>query len=195
MSERAAKNSILAAWSQNSGAKAGAIGLALFSALGVACAGGEQPFHPLAGDEPPIRVRNGSMYLELLDNTFEFEENGNKKNWKIKGDPPRGRPEYTLVVIASDPNACASQLVTTPRVEFVYDSGQTIELMAAGRKTLIKSRDDIDHVPNARHILEYKSPNESETAKGYISKIKIGNSGTDHCTFSPDPSLRVYLLE
>jgi hypothetical protein len=51
-------------------------------------------------DEAPIRVRNGSVELELLSSNQEWEQVGGSPNWKIPGTR-KFKDEYTVWLIVS----------------------------------------------------------------------------------------------
>jgi hypothetical protein len=138
----------------------------------------------MSEDEPPIRVRGGSIHIDLLGGGFEFEEDSqrDKKNWKIKRDPPRGRAEYTVAVYST---VCVKPAFLTSKLEFVYSGGQVVEFFITGNKTRIKAAKDLAQPQDDR--LEYG-------ASGYITAITAG--GQSVCSFKDsDPSLRVYLLD
>lgn len=173
--------------SRRSTASAARAALVLACAVTVfGCDGGTGTMS-MSEDEPPIRVRGGSIVIDLLGGG-EFEEHGprDKKNWKIVGDPPRERSNYTVAIVSSA-ETCPSRIVTdVPKVTVTYSDGQWVQFAAAGNGTKITTMNAIDHeVPAERRRLRYG-------AEGYIQNIDVGSP----CTFSAaDPNLRVYLLD
>src|SRR5215207_8510890 len=42
-----------------------------------------------SGDEPPIRIKGGSIHCEILSDSVHWEDDGNPQNWKLSGDRVR----------------------------------------------------------------------------------------------------------
>src|SRR5687768_8194470 len=171
-------------------ATAAAVGWGVLVGLTVMFAACSGTSGTMTEDEPPIRVRGGSIQIDLLGGGFEFEEDSpkDKKNWKIRRDPPRGRDTYTVAIIRqTDDDKCRSQVFSTPRLQFVYSASDQVVTFTAGNSTRVKSDQPLTQPRNYR--LEY-------TVGGYIRAIKKGTAGEDVCTLDKaDTSLRVYLLD
>ena len=140
-----------------------------------------------SGDEAPIRVKNGSIELHLLSAAAEWNEDGDRKNWKVKGDPQRNGNDYEVIAAPTNSASCTTGLSATGNpVTFTDNEGGTIEIRATGRKTKIKSRDDLTK-STAQMIAQ-------ATATRFIREIRVGN--TVLCTFSAkDTALRVVLID
>lgn len=154
---------------------------------------------PLSGDEAPIRVKNGSLEIQLLDPVRIFEEDpdedddgdmpvpGDGKHWRISGMPKRGKPEYTLLVVPGNLMQCGGKLLARGKsVEFVHSAaGQSVKFRATNMYTRIKSKKELQNVPADRR-LNYQ-------VGGHISSILIDNK--KFCSLGEDSELLVYLLD
>lgn len=169
-----------------------AVGLGLLLGLGVAFVGYLLLQDTRAGDEPPIRVRNGTIELHLLHGTLSFKEDHgstDKKKWRIDTDPERSGPAYLVVVVPSNPADCKGYVTAGNRVEFEFsEGGQNIALQATGKNTKIISQPNALNNPSDR-LLNYG------TTDGYITKIHV-TGNRDFCTFTAkDPRLEVFILD
>src|SRR4029453_1906746 len=160
----------------------------LFVAAPMACG---QSGRLASGEEPPIRVRNGSVEMQLVHKNGEWEPQsaGDRKNWKVKGEPERGKPEYEVIVVPTDRGNCMGPLVlTADGVKITTKNGgatNSIDIKLTNKKTKIKSG-NVDLASSADVL--------SEAGSAFISKIEVGNSLV--CEFgSPDPGLRVVLMD
>lgn len=67
----------------------------VIAALLTAAVVGTLVFRMMAGgDEPPIRVRGGSIHLDLNGPDARWEQIGSTNEWKIKGDPKRDQRDF-----------------------------------------------------------------------------------------------------
>lgn len=148
---------------------------------------------PLAGDEPPIRVRNGSIELQLLHPTHKFEEadgSTDKKNWRIETEPSRQSNDVTVLVLPSDFNNCKGGFVESGnKVEFVYSTGNRITVQSNGSKKIrVKGQDPLENPSGNRQLLRY------DVAGVYIQSIDVGSKNL--CTFTAaDSNLQVIILD
>ena len=140
-----------------------------------------------SGDEAPIRVKNGSIELHLLSAGAEWDEDGDRKNWKLKGDPERNGNDYEVIAAPTNSASCTNGLSATGNpVTFTDNEGATIEIRSTGRKTKVKSRDDLTKATN-------QLITQASTTR-FIREIKVGNDVL--CTFSAkDTRLRVVLID
>jgi hypothetical protein len=62
------------------------------------------------GEEPPIRVKNGSLELHIVSGHHSWHKRGNDmKNWDITGRPQRGQLQLDLTLAVKPGVTCASQ--------------------------------------------------------------------------------------
>ncbi len=172
------------------GLTAAVLGIAVILGLFGACVS-NQDVGIRTGDEPPIRVRNGSLEIQLVHRTLKFEEDGNsqKKKWKIRTEPLRLRNNYLVIVLPGNPSSCPSGFVTSgDKVDVVYSAdSQEIEFKSTGRKTKITAKEALVNQTGSEEFLRYG-------VSGYITAIRVG--GDDFCTFSgPDGALQVFLID
>src|SRR5688572_27301518 len=103
------------------GVMAAVMGLAIVLGLLSACAR-RSDIGVRTGDEPPIRVKNGSLEIEMLLATKVFEEEPGSaepgKIWQIK-DSHRERNRF-LVVIASSKQNCQGVVASGNKVDIAY---------------------------------------------------------------------------
>jgi hypothetical protein len=182
--------SIRSVWTERPGAAAvvAAVG-GLIAAVAVAC-GVQQRL--LSGDEPPIRVKNGSIELQLLHRSGEWDivSVSDKKNWKVKGEPQRGKELYEVIVAPSNASSCTNGVVvgTGDTVQLTTTDGtvsNSIQIKLTGKKTKIKS--------NAVDLEATGDLLRDSTANAFITKIEVGSLV---CNFgSKDTGLRVVIMD
>ena len=176
-------SSFFRVWADNPYAAAMAVAIVALVVATMACAR-RQEF--LAGDEAPIRVRNGSIELQLLHGSQEWESVNDRKNWKVKNEPQRQRDAYEVTVAPSDASSCTNGVfvATGDTVEITTSAG-SIQLKLTGRKTRVRSS-DVD--------LEGRGSLLRDPAQGsHIRKIVVGDLA---CTFdSKDEKLRVIIMD
>lgn len=136
-----------------------------------------------AGDEPPIRVKGGSIHLELIHNSKSWKEDGNRRKWKLSGGT---RGSNTLAVYLAPKNAahCSVTYASADYVEFVYSDGTTIEIRPINNKTKVTSSGDLTKSDDQN--LMYQKPG------GFIDVIKVG--GQEVCNFSEPGQLHGVLI-
>lgn len=177
------------------------LGVVIVLGLLTACAR-EQTLQPRTGDEPPIRVRNGSLEIELAWQTKEFEEDpstaGTRKVWQIK-QAGRERNRFTVVIVSSD-QSCNGLVRTAAKVDVDYSDGQRIDFQAVGgsgnsRTKVTAHGDPLNKVSNQG--LRHGAPHVPGQPEQFISEIRItGGSQSQTCTFSSrDANLQIFLLD
>ena len=172
----------------------GALVLGGALALLVAWAIGAFDAQPLTGDEPPIRVRNGSIEFELLHPTHKFAEadgSTDKKNWGVDGGLSRRSNDVTVLVIPSTLSNCKGFVESGNKVEFYYTDNKKITVQSNGNKEIrVQNNDDpLDNPTNNRRFLRY------DVGDVYIKRIDIG-SKQRFCEFdAKDLNLQVFVLD
>lgn len=167
------------------------LSMALF--LAVAGCGVSQLDSTLGGDEAPIRVKSGSIDLDLLTavqvwEPFETGDNADKKNWKISGGT-RNRNEYLVVVVPSNVGGCKPFAAVTRTVEIIHGGASgavnTIQFRSTGNHTTVRSQQDLK--ASGRNL-------NYDPGKGFITEIRT--DGEHSCTFDQeDKELIVALLD
>ena len=145
------------------------------------------------GDEPPIRVRGGTMHLDLLaegDSDFEKDNASDKKKWHIKGSPNRDRNRFLVVVVSASAN-CNGKVASANKVDIVYSDAQNVvvqnvEFKSNSQNTKITAQKDLEY--QGAKWLKY------EVDGGYVSAVKVDNQNL--CTFgAKDANLQIFLLD
>lgn len=145
--------------------KAGLIGVGL---IGAVLGGAAVYFHRMfrAGDEPPIRVRGGSMYLDAgCGATWDMVGMGGKK-WKLSRGT-RSKEDYDVSIVTSSSN-CTTKKPTGKKVRVEYSEGMTVrwvQLKAPGNKTMVEASDPLTPVNSGQTLMFCGS--------GHISKISV----------------------
>jgi hypothetical protein len=141
----------------------------LFTAL-VSTACGRTEF--VGGDEAPIRVKGGSIHLELLGGTQTWQKLGSdEKHWKTGGR--RDHADYILTFDAS-PGTCNVTAGRKTTVRVTYSDNHWIEFTAQGNHTRVESDVDLSTTPDKK-TLSYV------VGSGYISAIST--DGNLVCAF------------
>lgn len=125
-------------------------------------------------DEPPIRVKNGSMTLTLVSS-----------DWKPSGTawtPRAGTNAGGFIVVVEIVRGSRRELgqpVFGRAVEITYSDGAVIRLKYSGnaKKTKVTPKHDLRKT--AAEVLEYGQP-----GKGYITGLEVMDRGTSwRCSF------------
>ena len=183
-----ANPSIGAVWSNNPGATAVALAVGALIAAGLIL--GAIALGVGAGDEPPIRVKNNSIDLELLHKKRHWKEVGDDgKQWKIsKGK--KNADLFELFVAPTDPETCKGGLskIGSPLV-FTYSDGTVITITSDEKKTMLSSTQPMIRNDENNKLLSY-----DPTGTGFIKTISVG--GTELCKFEDkDHKLGAAILE
>jgi hypothetical protein len=178
------EKSILDSWAEDP--LAAGVAAALGAAAGVAIASAFKSTAMRGGDEPPIRVRHGSLRVQLLHRkqTRKFVQMGNPRKWTIDGNADRGRDEYIVVVLPDDPTKIVMREAVN--VVVVYSDGKWVHFKSTGRKTRVTGERDLQL--NTDQELKYNG------FGGYIARVEVDGelvyqSGT------VDPALQIVLLD
>lgn len=154
-----------------------ALGGALILAGILAAAGA---FAGDTGDEPPIRVKNGSLELHLLTNNKHWKErgNGDVKRWKISGGT-RGDDTLDVDITVNAGATCNYQSASGNAVTMYYDNGTKVSVHSNSRHAWVDSDADLTLTNNKRQL--------SYQVDGFISRVTL--DGKDMCTFTSKTQL------
>lgn len=176
------------------------------------------------GDEPPIRVKRGSLELELLASSGAWEpqnEKPDRRRWKVDGYD-RKSDDYLLYLAPKDPASCplpagnpnndnqfAKKKIKHIALLYHLDSAPNemhwVRFNAAGHKTRV-------NVESSKAFLAFKDKNEMllelvepgpppdhepVIATGYVKEIHLGrgnSADTLVCTFTGEDGLDSVLI-
>jgi hypothetical protein len=165
--------------------------LTVAAAIGAALAGGIIYLLSGSGDEPPIRVKGGSIDFDLLHADGSWELKGGK--WHVAGGSRSG-DDLLIYLGAQDPAHCRGQVVRKKekKIKFVYyNEGEskdyTVLLHATGKKTKVESELPFSWAPGNPTVLSNNGP-------GYIKEIWVGNDSQAACTFTSKEQLDSVLI-
>jgi hypothetical protein len=135
------------------------------------------------GDEPPIRVKNGSLELRLETAHHNWQKGADARHWEIKNKPQRGNAQFavTVAVTPGTGASCTAQALSGDSVAVTYNNGSgkmtTVTIKTDGdRHSQVESSEDLTVGPNSKdRLLLYG-------ATGFISGILVGS--TPMCTFT-----------
>lgn len=168
-------------------AVAAAVGAVVAAIVVVSLLGGVRS----VSDEPPIRVRNGSVDMRLQGGQWAQVSNNDKKNWKIDGEPDRGRDDFEVHIWGAAAAQCADSITSGNPVTFTVQNGTSggqdkIEIKSTGRKTRVKV--DNNDLADDDNLINLAGDG------WFIREIKVGNAVK--CTLSQkSATLRVALLD
>lgn len=136
------------------------------------------------GDEPPIRVKNGSLELQLLTNSRHWKQNPDLKHWKISGGT-RGKDPLDVSIAVNAGATCTVQSGTGNAVSVTYSNGTKIDIQATGRRSYVVSSADLTVSGPKRRLLTY-------SGDGFISSVVLDSNTM--CTFSNKTQLANLLI-
>ena len=142
----------------------------------------------VSGDEAPIRVKNGSLRMELLHKTQKFKDKpqSQKKEWNIDGGN-KGSANFEVYFAASqDQGGCAVRKAAGPTVVITMSDGNTVTLSVSGNKTQIVAANALNNTNDDR-LLEYGA------ATAYVSSIAVG--GQTCALNAKDNGLSVVMID
>lgn len=94
------------------------------------------------GDEPPIRVKGGSIYLDLISDSNTWEYDGKADVWHIFGNPPRSKDDLVLFI---DYTTGAPRFLHAEKLGIFHkdDTGKIVELeiKSTGKSIRVKRKD------------------------------------------------------
>ena len=144
-----------------------------------------------AGDEAPIRVRNGSIEIEVVhrDRTWRDQSGGAQNRWRLSRGT-RSSDEYQLYLAPTDPSHCSNVTSTRGRViRFILNDNEQmwIEVRSTGRKSEVTSGIPLQLSGDER-VLSFGGTGN------FITDISV--DGSVRCTFpSNDAALHTLLTE
>jgi len=124
-------------------------------------------FKPMAGDEPSIRVRGGSVDLVLESPGAEWEPiSGSGDKWRMKNQKDRNKDDFYFVIDQTD--GCSGPLKGKAKhVELILSNSTTIDVKVNANKTEVKGPD----LSASGDTLSTKDKTLS------LSKMKVGTGG------------------
>ena len=178
------ETSIFDSWAEDP--LAAGVAAALGAAAGVAIASAFKTSTIRSGDEAPIRVRHGSMRIQLLhrQQTRKFVQMGNPRKWTIDGNADRARDEYIVVVLPDDPTKIV--VMEAVNVVIVYSDGKWVHFKSTGRKTRVTGERDLQL--NTDQELKYNG------SGGYIARVEVDGQLV-YQSGMVDPVLQIVLLD
>jgi hypothetical protein len=93
---------------------------------------------PRVDDEPPIRVKGGSIIFELLSASVYWvpREQGNKKKWKLSGNRIKPTYDYIVTVWYKKDGEVKKAEAIGDKIRVHYDQ-RWVELKAPNKKTML----------------------------------------------------------
>jgi hypothetical protein len=138
------------------------------------------------GDEPPIRVRNGSIQLEVLHSTRHWQQTGNV--WKIS-QGTRLVDSYWLYFAPTNPAECKAVKANGNKIRFIMDDGTEVVVESKNKKTEVSSTIPLTLSADEK-TLSYG------TAATFIKEIRFDGAGDYLCQFAvKDVNLHSLLTE
>ena len=142
-------------------------------------------------DEAPIRVRNGSIDLNLLSGSQQWKPSGTSGNYRIPG-AHRYKEEFDVTVTTRGGAVCPAFVGTGPDIILTFSDDKVVRLQSAGFHTVAKPENGaiLTWSPSAPQMLRY-------AATGHIKSIAVGSgsSPTVMCSFTgPDQLDHISIL-
>jgi hypothetical protein len=133
---------------------------AIGAAVGAAVSHFLQDFR--SGDEPPIRVKGGSIKFELLSSTATWKPVGSGRDHWVLSHGQRGRDEYVVVLVIQDAAGKLEShtLCGRKKIKIQYDEQGLVELKSNSKRTQLKSThkadSDTSNPPELTYLREVK---------------------------------------
>ena len=162
--------SIVGAWTENP------VAAAVAAAIGILIGVGAIWLLSImtTGDEPPIRVRNGSIQLEVLHSTRHWQQAGNV--WKIS-QGTRLVDSYWLYFAPTNPAECKTAKANGNKIKFILDDGTEVVVESKNKKTEVSSTKTLTLSPDEK-TLSYG------TDGTFIKEIRFDGAGDYLCQFA-----------
>lgn len=121
---------------------------------------------PRTDDEPPIRVKGGSILFDVLDSSIHWAEAGSRKKWTLSGGEKKSPYVYHVeVTIVHGPGSSETNSYEgIKRLMVRYGGLEFIELKAAGNRTMLTAHENLNQESDRRI-----------THRGEISEIQLDN--------------------
>jgi hypothetical protein len=123
---------------------------------------------PRTDDEPPIRVKGGSIPFLLVHRAIYWIDDGGKKVWKLSGGEKSPNERYAARVTITYQGASTTKWyhdVKTVRVR--YGGPGFIELKSVGKHTKLKALEELTQGSDSQTIIH----------QGEISEIQLDPGG------------------
>ena len=131
-------------------------------------------------DEPPIRVRNGSMTITLVSSRWESSD----RAWQPQ-DGTNAGGFIVVVEVATSSGRRLGQPVFGTEVDISYSDGAVIRFRHGARSKKTKVTPKRDLLLTADPVLEYGQP-----GKGYITGVEVKDGKTSwRCGFESRAAL------
>ena len=142
-------------------------------------------------DEAPIRVRNGSIDLNLDSSTQKWAAQGASGNYRIPG-ARRHKEEFEVIVVPRNGAVCPALVGTGPDVVLTFSDDKVVRLQSAGFHTVVKPENGATLTWNASapQMLRYM-------ATGHIKSVAVGSGANPPvvCSFTTGNQLdRINIL-
>jgi hypothetical protein len=127
------------------------------------------------GDEPPIRVQNGSLELYLpATSNKHWKQNPDAKHWRLSGGH-RGKDPLDVTIAVNSGANCTAQSGLGNLLTVHYNNGTRVDVHSNNKHAAVDSSQDLT-LSTDRHLLTYKA------TEGFISAIVLDNKTL--CTFT-----------
>ena len=133
----------------------------------------------LSSEEPPIRVRPGSIDLGLPSNHKwqEKTDASGQKYWQIINGV-KTATEYDLVITTTAPARCGNDLEhSTPTFRLLESGGDYLDLQIAGQRTKVTAKDP------SKVLLSGDKRVLTLNTGDYVAKVIDLAKGADLCVF------------
>lgn len=152
------------------------------------------------GDEPPIRVKNGTFDLWLLGVTDGWAlENGQSRVWKIPGK--RRQSDFYVVVAVSDPKLCNVLDTTGPELTVKYSDDTQAEFKVTGNHTKVTVSKEFIQDKSEKARLGYAANDDAGNQSAgvpprFIKSIELKDPQNTKmsCTFNNKEELHSLLI-
>jgi hypothetical protein len=122
-----------------------------------------------AGEEPPIRVKKGSMTIEILAAGGEQWADEQAGNWGLQSDGENSGEQYKIEITTSG-MTCQSPPATAKRVVLSYSDGQTATFKHTLKKTKLAFKYNRNILRPNPKILEYTAAGDESQ---YVTEIAV----------------------
>jgi hypothetical protein len=136
-----------------------------------------------SGDEPPIRVKNGSMQFQLLGND-KWKPKDSGKYWVMKNGKERSQNRIQLT--AAYNGVSCQNTASGDAVKLIFSDESYVTVTAVDKKTRVEAQDP------ARFDDGTDKKNLIYNGNGYIKSIVV--DGTTLCNFASEDQLTHLLL-
>lgn len=155
-----------------------AVTLVLLSVLGhVGC----RAFKTTLADEPPIRVKKGTIEVEAFAGGADWDDEGAGK-WALRSGGTNPSMRYYVVLKAASGATCSAPAQARTAV-ITYSDGETVRVLPAATK-----KTNVIFTPrNATHprreLLEYRALNDDGSK--FVERLElVDTGGPTTCTFT-----------